>query len=67
MAGAVGGRYFNGILRAEAEFQPVGFALVDGVGIHDLDVHEPGLEVVCLDERYAWRKLLVHLFFRCQL
>ena len=61
-----GGTYFNGILRAETELQAVGFALVDGVGVHDLDVHEPGLEVVGLDERYAWREFLVHLCPRRQ-
>jgi hypothetical protein len=26
-----------------------------------LDVHKPGLEVVGLDERYAWWEFLVHL------
>ena len=31
--------------------------MVDGVCVHDLDVHEPCLEVLCLDEGNARRQL----------
>ena len=46
--------YFDGILGTETELQSVGLALVDGVGVDDLDVHEPGLEVISLNKRNAW-------------
>jgi len=45
---------FDGILGTETELQSVGLALVDGVGVDDLDVHEPGLEVISLNKRNAW-------------
>lgn len=48
MGGRVGGIYLDGILWTESEFQTVCLAGVEGVGF-DLDVHEPGLEVVGFD------------------
>jgi len=53
--------YLDGVLRAEGEFQAVGFVQVEGVGVGDGDVDEPGFEVVGLDEGYAWWELVVHL------
>jgi hypothetical protein len=53
--------YLDRILRREAEFQPIRFSLIERVRVYDLDVHKPGLEVVGLDERYAWWEFLVHL------
>jgi hypothetical protein len=35
--------------------------LVDGVCVHDLDVHEPCLEVLCLYEGNAWSQLSLDL------
>jgi hypothetical protein len=44
------GRYLDGIILAEHELQSVHLALVQRVLIHDPDVHEPFLEIVCFDE-----------------
>jgi len=46
---------FDGILGTETELQSVRLALVDGVGVDDLNVHEPGLEVIGLNKRNARR------------
>ena len=54
--------YLNRILRCETKLQPIRLSMIKRVIIHDLDVHEPGLEVICLDERYAWWEFLVHLW-----
>lgn len=54
--------YFNRILRRKAKLQPIRFALVQRIRVHNLNVHEPGLEVVGFDERDAWWEFLVHLY-----
>lgn len=43
----------NRIILAKDEFQSKSFAHVDRVVIHDLDVHEPFLEVLRRHKRYA--------------
>ncbi len=40
--------YLDWVLSAKVEFQPVCLALVYGVGVHDANIHEPGLEVLGL-------------------
>ena len=36
--------------------------MVQRIRVHNLNVHEPGLEVVSLNESYAWREFFVHLY-----
>lgn len=44
----------DGIRGAECELEAEDFVDVEGVGVHDSDVHEPDVEVVGGDQLDAW-------------
>lgn len=56
-----GGRITDGIVRAEAEAQPVGLAEVEGIRVKDADVHLPFFEIVGGGEAYAGGEVLMNL------
>jgi hypothetical protein len=47
--------YLDWVLRTEVELQPVRFTLVYRVRVHDFNVYQPSLEVLCLHKCYARR------------
>lgn len=42
------------VVWGKVELEAVDLVHVDWIRVHDLDVHEPDLEIVCRDERDAW-------------
>lgn len=50
-----------GVIVAELKFETVGLALIERVGVHDLNVHQPGLEILGRDKSDARGQLALNL------